>query len=263
MRAIRGAPGQVRVTFSPPMPSPSRATWTWHRWLGLSLLLPLAWWTGTALVFALRAMEEIHGQTWSTGAAAERQPLDPALLPPAEALGGATAVALRRVEGHQVAVVERGAAPPQVLDLPGGRSLGEAIPVAWAEAAARRDFTGPFEPEAVYLHRRAGAATPLAGGGPAVEGRPEEYAGPLPAYAFHLRGEPGMHLYVDALDGTVRARRTGPWRLYDWAFRLHALDFLPDAGKRLVIGLVTLAWLALGFTGLRLVTGWLRRRRAA
>ena len=70
-----------------------------------------------------------------------------------------------------------------------------------------------------------------------------------------------MHLYVDALDGEVRARRTSLWRFYDLAFRLHGLDFLPDGGKRAVIWLVVLSWLALGVTGLRLGLAWLRRSR--
>lgn len=246
------------------MPTPpSRGTWTWHRRLGLLLLLPLAWWTLTALVFALRPIEEVRGRTWSTGGAAASPPLEPGLRLPPEALAGATSVTLRRVEGRQVAVVERGQEGPEVLDLDAGRSLGGAIPLEWALAAARRDFAGAFVPEAVFLHERSGAGRRVGGGVPAEVERPEEYAGPLPAYAVHLRGQPGMHLYVDALDGTVRARRTSLWRLYDGAFRLHGLEFLPDGAKRAVMALVVAGWLALGVTGLRLALAWLRRRTPA
>jgi hypothetical protein len=71
-----------------------------------------------------------------------------------------------------------------------------------------------------------------------------------------------MHLYVDALDGAVRARRTSLWRLYDGAFRLHGLDFLPDYAKRAVMWLVIAGWLALGVTGFRLARAWLGRRAA-
>lgn len=242
---------------------PSRSTWTWHRRLGLAILLPLAWWTGTALVFALRPIDEVRGRTWSTGRTVEPAPLDPGRLPAAGALAGATAVAIRRVEGRQVAVLERGAAGPEVLDLETGASLGGAIPAAWAEAAARRDFAGPFEAEAIYLVPRDGPARRVAGAGPAELPPPEEYAGPRPAYAVHVRGPLGMRLYVDALDGTVRSRRTSTWRLYDLAFQLHALDFLPDAGKRALMALVVAGWLALGVTGSRLALAWLRRRAAS
>lgn len=244
------------------MRAPARSTWTRHRWLGLAVLAPLLWWTLTALVFALRPMDEIRGRTFSAGRPPEPAPLDLARWPGAEALAGATAVAVRRVEGAQVAVVERAGAAPEVLDLAAGTSLGAAIPLEWALAAARRDFAGPAEPEAVYLFPREGPGRRVAGAGPATAEPPEEYAGPRPVYAVHLAGRPGMHLYVDALDGTVRARRTDAWRLYDLAFRLHGLDFLPDPAKRAVMAAVVAAWLALGATGLRLALAWLARRAA-
>jgi len=244
------------------MRAPARSTWTWHRRLGLAVLLPLLWWSLTALVFALRPMDEIRGRTLSRGPAPAPAPLDPARLPAAAALAGATAVTIRVVEGRQVAVVERGAAAPEVLELAGGRSLGPAIPLEWALAAARRDFAGPFEVEAAYLLPREGPTRRVAGAGPEVVEPPEEYAGPRPAYALHLAGPGGVRVYVDALDGAVRARRTAAWRLYDLAFRLHALDFLPDGAKRAAIAAVVAGWLALGATGLRLALAWLRRRAA-
>lgn len=240
--------------------APRRSYWTWHRWLGLGVLLPLLWWTGTALVFALRPMEEIHGLTYASGRRAETTPLAPGLLPAPGALDGVTAVTVRRVEGHQVALLERGQGAPEVVDLEAGRPLGGAIPLEWALAAARRDFGGAFDLEVAYLHPRSGPARRVAGDGPETVARAEEYAGPLPAYAIHLRGWPRMHLWVDALGGEVRSRRTATWRLYDLAFRLHALDFLPDGAKRAVMWLVVVAWLALGATGLRLAVVWLGRR---
>ncbi len=240
---------------------PSRRFWTWHRWLGITIILPLVWWTGTALVFALRPIEEVRGRTWSTGWKPEPATLGTAGLPGPESLKGVRSLAIRVVEGHQVLILDRGAdQPPEVLDQADGRRLGAAIPITWALDAARRDFAGPFEPESQYLFPRQGPGQRVGGAGPDELERPEEYGGPWPAYAFHLRGWPGMHLYVDALDGEVRARRTSLWRLYDGAFQLHALDFLPDWAKRALMALVVLAWIGLGASGLRLAVAWLRRR---
>lgn len=243
---------------------PVRSYWTWHRWLGLALLLPLVWWTGTALVFALRPIEEVRGRSWSTGRTADPTSLAAARLPAPDVLQGARALTVRVVEGHQVLVLERGKErEPEVFDQADVRLLGPAIPLPWALQVARRDFAGPFEAEAIYLYPRHGPGRRVAGAGPEESETPEEYGGPLPAYAFHLRGWPGMHLYVDALDGEVRARRTTLWRCYDLAFRLHALDFLPDGAKRSIMWLVVLGWLALGATGLKLAVTWLRRPAAA
>lgn len=246
------------------MPVSSPTLWTWHRWLGLSILVPLLWWTGTALVFALRPMEEIHGKTWSTGRKAEPAPLATATLPSPAGLSGAHSLTARVVEGREVLAVDRGAArEPEVVDLATGRTLGPAIPLEWALAAARRDFAGAFEVEGAWLYPRHGDPRRVLGGGPGLAPGPDEFVGARPAYAIALRGWPGMHLWVDALDGQVRARRTTLWRFYDGAFRLHALDFLPDGWKRAVMWLVVLAWLALAATGFRLALAWLGRRRPA
>jgi hypothetical protein len=239
---------------------PSRRFWTWHRWLGLTILLPLVWWTGTALVFALRPIEEVRGRTWSTGRKSEPATLAGTSLPDPESLKGVRSLVIRVVEGRQVAILYRGAdQSPELFDQADGHRLGAAIPVSWALDAARRDFAGSFEPEAVYLVPRQGRGQRVGGAGPDELERPDEYAGPYPAYAIHLRGWPGMHLYVDGVDGEIRARRTSLWRFYDGAFQLHALDFLPDGVKRALMALVVLAWIGLGLTGLRLAVTWLRR----
>lgn len=238
----------------------ARRYWSWHRWLGLALLLPLVWWAATALVFVVRPIDETRGRIWSTGRTADPATLVAVRLPAAEALVGVRRLTVGVVEGHQVLVLDRGKEhEPEVYDQASGHALGAAIPPEWALDGARRDFDGPFNPDAVYLLPRQGPARLVLGAGPSEAARTDEYAGPLPAYAVHLRGAPGMRLYVDALDGEIRARRTSWWRLYDWAFRLHALDFLPDGAKRAVIWLVVLAWFGLGATGLKLAVTWLRR----
>lgn len=240
--------------------APSHRLWSWHRWLGLALLVPLLWWSLTALVFALRPMEEIHGKTWSTGRQASPASLTAAALPSPKSLGGATSLTARVVEGRELLVVERGQGrEPEVLDLSTGTSLGAAIPLELALTAARRDFAGELVVEGAWLYPRSGDGRRVLGDGPASAARPDEYLGPRPAYGFALAGWPGMHLYVDGLDGVVRARRTFLWRVYDLAFRLHALDFLPDGGKRVVMWLVVAGWLGLGATGLWLAVRWMVR----
>lgn len=236
----------------------SRGMGVWHRRLGYAILLPLPFWMGTALVFALWPIRTVRGTAASTGRTPPVPGLEAWMLPPAERIAGARTVVLRHAEGHPVAVIER-AEGTEVWDLPSGRSLGPVLPLAWAREAAQRDFAGPYEEEAVYLFPRSGPGQRVAGSGPARLAPPEEYGGPRPAYAFHLRAG-RTRLYVDALGGEVRARRNAIWRFYDLAFRLHSFEFTGDGAKRAVLGAVALLWFALGATGLLLAARtWGRR----
>lgn len=242
----------------PRPPSPWRRIWNWHLWLGLGVILPLVFWMGTALVFALWPIQTVRGVPSSTGRSAPVHLLQAGMLPPGEQITGAKAVTLRHVEGHPVALLERGPAA-EVWDLEAQRSLGASLPLAWAEASARRDFSRAWDLEAVYLYPRTGPGSLQAGQGPEHLPPPDEYTGPRPVYAFHLR--PGRtHLYVDGLTGDVRARRTRVWRFYDLAFRLHSFEFTGDGLKRIAMLVAVGLWLAVGGTGLVMALRKLRRR---
>ena len=236
-----------------------RMIWNWHLWLGITVLVPLIFWLGTALFFSIWPIESVRGKSLSTGQNPPHVQLQGWMSPPSGVLEGATVVSLRMVEGHGVALVERGDGT-QVWDLSTSQNLGSVLPLSWARLAARRDFGGTYEEEAVYLFMRLGPGQRVAGAGPATLDLPGEYAGPLPVYAFHLR-QGGMHLYVDALSGDVRARRRDIWRIYDLAFRLHSLEFLSDGIKRaLMMGVIALSLGLIG-TGLSMAVKRLRRIR--
>lgn len=232
--------------------------WSWHLWLGLATVIPLLYWMGTAFVFAIWPIQTVRGVASSTGQAAPAHRLQGWMLPPSEKIEGARSVTLRQVEGHPVAVLDRGNAT-EVWDFETRQSLGPVLPLPWAREAARRDFSRSYEEEAVYLFPRSGSGVRMAGNGPDTLPLPAEYTGPLPVYAFHLL--PGAtHLYVDALGGELRARRAGIWRIYDWAFRLHSFEFVGDMAKRAVIAGAVALWLALGGTGLIMALRKLRKR---
>jgi hypothetical protein len=233
--------------------------WNWHLWLGISVLAPLVFWLGTAMVFALWPIETVRGKSLSTGQSRPPEVFKRGMSLPPEAVEGALHVALKVVEGHPIAMVDRGAAT-EVWDLSEKRSLGPVLPLAWVREVARRDFKGSADEEAVYLFMRTGPGQRIAGNGPVTLDLASEYAGPRPVYAFHLR-KASMHLYVDALTGDLRARRRGFWRFYDLAFRLHSLEFLPDGMKRLLMTAVIALGLVLSVTGLAMAVKRLRRVR--
>ena len=233
-----------------------RKVWNWHLWLGVVVLMPLVFWLATALVFALWPIESIRGKDLSTGQHLTPVPLQGWMVPPREALEGATTVTLRSIANHPLALVHRGD-ETEVWDLTAQNRLGAVLPLTWAREAARVDFRGTYEEEAIYLFLRSNQGQRVAGDGPIAMNLPSEYAGPLPAYGFRLRG--GMHLYVDAISGEVRARRRSIWRIYDFAFRLHSLEFLPDGAKRFLMMTSVGLSLVLSITGLAMAVKRLRR----
>ncbi len=233
-----------------------RKVWNWHLWLGVAVLAPLIFWLVTALIFALWPIEAIRGKNLSTGLNLAPALLQGEMSPPREALEGAISVTLRVVENHPLALVDRGN-QTQVWNLSEKNLLGSVLPLAWAREAARRDFSGAYQEEAVYLFVRSGLGQRVAGLGPETLSLPREYAGPLPAYGFRLR-DGGMHIYVDALTGEVRARRRNIWRIYDFAFQLHSLEFLPDGVKRASMMAVAGLGLLLSITGLAMAVKRLR-----
>jgi hypothetical protein len=228
-----------------------RKVWNWHLWLGAAVIAPLVFWLGTALVFALWPIEAVRGKSLSTGRAQPLALLKGWMSPPSEAMEGAQSVTLRNVEGHPVAIVDRNG-QTEVWDLIDKKPVGPVLPLSWVREVARRDFAGSFETDSVYLFMRSGIGQRVDGKGPEVLSLPDEYGGPLPAYGFLLR-QSGMHIYVDATSGDIRARRRSLWRIYDFAFRLHSLEFMSDGTKRaLMISIIFLGLLLTG-TGLAMV----------
>jgi hypothetical protein len=54
---------------------------------------------------------------------------------------------------------------------------------------------------------------------------PIEYRGALPVWQLVFDDEAGTHLYVSPATGKVAARRSGVWRVYDFLWSLHIMDY--------------------------------------
>ena len=52
-----------------------------------------------------------------------------------------------------------------------------------------------------------------------------EFAGPFPAWQMQFADEDGTRLYVDASNGNVLAARSDTWRLFDFIWGLHIMDW--------------------------------------
>jgi Na+-transporting NADH:ubiquinone oxidoreductase subunit F len=93
-----------------------------------------------------------------------------------------------------------------------------------------------------------------------IESAPIEYrARPLPAWRVDLADGRGTRIYVDAVTGAVSARRNGVWRVYDFLWGLHIMDYRgrDDFNNALLVGFALLG-VATWMTG---ATVWIARAR--
>ena len=58
-----------------------------------------------------------------------------------------------------------------------------------------------------------------------ISDTPLEYKGPLPVYQVTFDDWRNTRLYLDPISGEIRARRNAFWRLFDFLWMLHILDF--------------------------------------
>jgi Na+-transporting NADH:ubiquinone oxidoreductase subunit F len=213
----------------------NRRLYALHRWVSLVALVQLALWTASGAFFAIVPIEQVRGTfvpkaherrlapalapvtttTTGTSAPSEAAPrarlLAPdAVLERASALGldGITALELRATPAGLYYFAATAAGRVRL-----SASTGDPVPVdrSEAEATAARDQPGePVITSAELVERDA----------------PIEYREKaLPAWRVRVAGDGGMTIWVDARTGDVTARRSDVWRLYDFLWSLHIMDY--------------------------------------
>lgn len=226
-----------------------------HKWLALVMAVPILFWFGSGLFFALAPIETVRSEHRMANApavpvrldeaAAGLQRLAAAGVPPADK------VELRSLLGRPVAVLTTGKARPHLFDLRSGRHLSP-ISGSMAAAVAERDLAGPERA------KRVGKVTK----------KSTEYRGALPAWRVDFEDGAGRSIYVAADTGLVTSRRSTLWRVFDFLWALHILDFEEheDFNTPLLAGATILALVVL-VTGIVMFPNrlgwdaWRRRRR--
>jgi uncharacterized iron-regulated membrane protein len=228
-----------------------------HKWISAAAFVQLAVWTISGSVFAWVSQESIRS---SPVEGAHRGVLAEApAVPIARAIEVATAaravdhVELRGTPTGPYYVVHGQGATVRV-----DARTGELAPVSRTEAEliARRD-----QPDSPPVRE-----TTLVEGTAPLEYRDCEHTEcTLPAYRVALADPAGTAIYVDAATGDVTARRNDRWRLYDFFWSLHIMDYRAreDFNHWLIRGAGLLA-VATVVSGLALLilrtTRWFRRR---
>lgn len=220
-----------------------------HRWLSLTAGVQVVLWVLSGAVFVWLDLDDVHGDLEVRSQPPAR--LEAGVLAAPEA---AAVAALERKEG-------RALAPTRLLLTSfGGRPVravfegGGAVPVGLV--AADGSVLTPLDEAAA----RAAAVADYAPGHPVksallVETAGDDYRGDeLPVWRVEFDGPKQTRLYVSPRSGKVVARRNDRWRLFDFFWMLHTMDYRDrDDFNHPLIRAAALGALAVVLTGLLLL----------
>ena len=194
-----------------------------HRLLGLIIGLQLLLWTLSGLYFSWNDIEKVRGEHLAAGPAALALN-DPTLLPPhvvatlltqrVPAIEKITSISLRPLLNDTVYEIRYSVDGQARYGLVDARTGAARSPLGRDEAVAvaRADFV----PEAAVLKTEL------------VEevGNHSEYRDrELPAYRVEFDHPSGTRVYVSADRGIVTARRNNTWRVFDFLWMFHIMDY--------------------------------------
>ena len=208
---------------------PRKSTYLLHRWLGLIVSLQLLAWSIGGFTFSILALDNVRGER--DIASPPFEPLSPSALQalPEQISSAILALPDGAPDASHIALVDRGVGPAWEIrgydEKPDGTfeekliarldpGTGRNLPIlsrSQAELIAQRDFTGSPSVSSTTL----------------IESdRPVEYRkGPLPVYRVELDHAKAPHLYIDARTGEVVSRRNRVWRIFDFFWMLHTMDY--------------------------------------
>lgn len=182
-----------------------------HKWLALIVGAQLLIWFASGALMSFWPIDEIHGDHLVDRKTVEALPPGTALADPAVYLGGTGAdrVTLRMLNGRAVAEVARGGSRIQLFDATTGAPLA-AVDERLAAAIAQKAWIGAD----------VGAPTTSK-----VTAASPEYRGPLPAWRVAFPDTDETSVFVAAETGQITAVRTSNWRVFDFFWGLHIMDW--------------------------------------
>lgn len=195
-----------------------------HRWLGLFIGIQFVLWTIGGLYFSWIALEDVHGDHLLK--APRRLAADAAVVAPSAVLASLAtrgpvdsviSLDLADVAGrptYRIAYVDQGGAARKVLADGATGAVRGPVTREEAVAIANAGYSGSASVTAVeYL-----TADDV--------GRHHEFREqPLPAWAVTFGDSEGATLYIPADLGNVHRVRNNRWRVFDFLWMLHTMDY--------------------------------------
>jgi hypothetical protein len=193
----------------------------WHRRLGVFFGIQFFFWTLGGIYFSWTNIKHIKGEDIKK----EPSPLqiNSAFIHPAEAIRVIQANdTTKHIEQFQLITISDGVYY-QVQYYAGGRRKTSLV-----NAVTGLLKTPLSEKEAINVALnsiKVKAAVKYTEYITTVNGHHEYRNKPLPAYAVTLQGGVNTTVYVSTEMGTVQSYRNNQWRIYDFLWMLHTMDF--------------------------------------
>lgn len=207
-----------------------------HRWLGTIAVVQLLIWTVSGLFFAVIPIDDIRGSQLIESPATFRLG-HVKLVSPSSLVSRYSELSTVRVD--QIQIKQRLNTPIYLVKVAGNwavfnaESAEKMKPLTEAEAYSIASNSSPF------AVRSATWITSLEPG--------SEYRdGELPAWKIELKGPDNANLWIGAHSGQVNAVRTTNWRIYDFMWSLHIMDYTGRDNFN--------SWLLRGFALLGVIT---------
>lgn len=218
-----------------------------HLWTGLLLGVQVLLWMASGLVMSWFPIELVRGETnafVSEPLALEAQAYASpgGIIAQAE---GATTVELRRFMGRPVYLARWHSGAAAMFDASNGDKI-TPLKEAQARKVAELDYVGDGKIVSAAL----------------VSHPPQEYRGATPVWRIDLDDKLNTRIYVSPETGEVRARRNDIWRLYDFFWMLHIMDYdeRTDVNNPL-LRVATWSAFAMALTGAWLLIWSFKRRK--
>lgn len=184
-----------------------------HKWITLIIGIQIVLWVAGGVVMSFFDIDKVRGDHNVRERETQVISADTDLISQSFALEqaglSATRITTRFLLETPVYEVTSEAGKTVVLDAATGKKI-PPVDEAMATALAREDFAGDDEIASIKLLDKAGY---------------EYRGGPLPAWQIIFSDADATHIYVSVDRARVTARRNGVWRIFDFFWMLHIMDY--------------------------------------
>jgi len=167
-----------------------------HRWLGLIAAIQLLIWTGSGLFFSIVPIDDVRGTHLLQA-------------PPALRLEHVRLISPSELVAQHQELVKR----EDELLVFHAETAAKLAPLSETEAHSIATNSSPLPVQSLSWVT-------------SVDRGSEYRDGELPAWKVELKGVDEANLWIGANSGKVSAIRTNTWRLYDFLWGLHIMDYV-------------------------------------